>query len=218
MSLSRAEVERMDRDDLVDAVVDLSEAVADLRDELNELKDHTGRQQAELHARISDVEAMFSEDISSAEDRFHHERSKLARRVSALEDEVGVSAADAVAIAEGGTEATQLTKLGRLVRHGPEAAVENPGPTAYRAKALVDNWNRWGTVRDDALGKERRLASKEHDLKTRLEDVREESLQWAQVYRTMEKIAAWSEGTIELRDESEAEGKYVLVHHLEGSA
>jgi len=219
MSLSRAEVEAMDRDELVEAVVELSDTVADLQatvEILQEDRDRAARERAEIRQDIATVRSDLETEVKDAEDRLHRERSKLTRRVSALEDEVGITAADAVAVAEGGEDATQLTRLARLVRHGPDAVTDRPTETVYRAKELVDNWDRWGTARDDAYRTERRLASKKHNLRTRLEDARDESLQWAQVYRAMEKIAEWSGGVIDLREGSEEEGKYVLVHRLEG--
>jgi hypothetical protein len=230
MAISRAELEAMDRDELVDTVVELSETVADLQTSVETLRDEledesesrrdgdqlAAQDRKEIKSEIADARDDLDDEISTTADVLHRERSKLARRVSALEDEVGVTTADALATAEAGEDAHTLTKLGRLVRHGPEAVSDNPSAKMYRARELVDNWDRWGTIRSDAVSDpERRLASKQHDLKTRLEDTRGESLAWRQVYRAMQLIEEWSGPNVSLREGSEDEGKYVLVHRLQ---
>jgi hypothetical protein len=154
-------------------------------------------------------------DIRSRSDQLHKERAKVARRLSTVEDEVGIARTDALAIAEGGDDARHMSKLGRLVRHGPAAVSDNPTAKMYRAKELVENWNRWGTVRNDKLGKQRRLSSSKHKLKSRLSDARDESLSWVQVYRAMELVADWSDRKVDLEDGSQDEGQYVLVHRMD---
>lgn len=167
-------------------------------------------------AERADLDSLSSE-FQTAKQRLHRERARLTRRVATLEDELDVPAADALATAEG-EDPEHLSKLGRLVRYGPEGVNDSPTSTMFRARELVVNWNRWGTVRDDALGTERRLASKTHDLKTRLEDARDEQLAWIQVYRAMELVAEWSDGSVTLEDGSNEEGSYVLVHRPQENA
>lgn len=214
MSLSRAEVEAMDRDELVEAVVDLSDTVADLQatvETLKEDRDEAARERALIRQELAEAQSELEGSISDTEDTLHRERSKLARRVAALEDDLGVEPEQATAIAEAGQEGAHLSPLGRLIRHGPEAVTDNPTVTLRRAKDIVDNWERWETTeidRDTDI-RTRRLASREHALKTRLEDCRDEDLSWKQVYRAMEKIADLSDGTVQLREGQQ--GKYVLV-------
>lgn len=225
MAISRAELQSMDRDELVDAIVGLSQTVEDLQATVQEeqaLREDAAKDRAAIRQERSDIVADLREELAEerakrqqAEQRLHHERSKLARRLSALEDEVGITTADALATAEAGQESDHLTKLGRLVRHGPEAVSDQPTAKMHRAKELVDNWSRWGEVRRVGDTKERRLASKRDDLKTHLEDAREESLGWRQVYRAMRLVADWSDGTVRLEEGDDSEGKYVLVHHRE---
>lgn len=230
MSLSRAELQSMDRDELVEVIVGLSQTVDDLRAELDTVRqdridatDEAAKDRADIRReRANIIDELRSElqeereQRKEAEKRLHRERSKLARRLSAIEDEVGITTSDALAVAKGGQESDHLSKLGRLVRHGPEAVSDQPSAKMYRAKERVDNWERWGEVRRlDPSTKARRLSSKRDDLKTHLEDVRIESLSWRQVYRAMRLISGWSEGTVQLKDGDDGEGKYVLVYRME---
>lgn len=229
---TRSHLERLSKDELVDLVVNLQGDVDDLRDELDELQakfedaKHTaGKHRAAIAADVSQLEdcldddldtleSDLSADLSRATDTLHRERSKLARRVTALEDEVGIEPTTAVKIAEAGKEDAQsYSRLSLLLKHGPEAVSDRPTETQYRARELLRKLDEWGTKRSDAYtdGVEYRLASKKHDLKTRLEDVRGERLEWTQVYRAMRLIDEWSGANIVLEDGNSTEGKYVLV-------
>lgn len=215
MAISRTDLEAMDRDELIEYVLEQDRRMADLEAELSDARADAAKDRAQIRARISDLEEELQGTIADAVDRQARERSKDRRRLSALEDEVGITATDALATAEAGADGEHLTTLGRLIRHGPEAVSENPGATLYRARELVDNWNDWGTIRDDALGKERRLASKKHRLKTHLESKLDERLDWRQVYRAMEWVERNSGESVSLTEGSQDEGKYVLVHKVE---
>jgi len=221
-SVSRAELEAMTRDELIKLLLDLSHEVDRLREDLEaeqerrrDLQEHAGKDRAEIRRDLQADLNDLREDLKQTRSQLHHERSKLARRVTAVEDEVGISTQDALAVAEGGQDADGLSRLGLLVRHGPEAVSDRPTEKMYRARELVENWSRWGVTRDDSLRTERRLAAAGHSLKTRLEDARDETLSWRQVYRAMELIDDWSGATITLQDGSDDEGKYVLVHRPE---
>lgn len=211
-SVSRGDLEAMGRDELIEYILDLSAEVEQIREDL----EAAGRNRADIRQDLAKQIGELRKDLQQTQDQLHHERSKLARRVTAVEDEVGITTQDALAVAEAGGDAGGLSRLGLLVRHGPDAVSDRPTERMYRARELVDNWNRWGTIRDDSLGRERRLAAAGDDLKTRLEDAREESLSWTQVYRAMELIDEWSGSTVSLNEGSENEGKYVLVHRPEG--
>jgi polyhydroxyalkanoate synthesis regulator phasin len=218
--LSRAELEAMDRDQLIETIVELSATVEDLQAELKEVREHAAKDRAAIRRGVNETEKDLRSQQRQDVDTLHHERSKLARRVSALENELDVEPSAAVQIAEAGSEETaEYSRLSLLLRHGPEAVSDRPTQRMYRARELLQNWDRWGTTRNDAHndGPERRLAAKGHDLKTRLEDARGESLSWKQVYRAMQLIDEWSGKTIALRDGTADEGKHVLVFE-EGSA
>lgn len=134
----------------------------------------------------------------------HRERGKLARRVTAVEDELEL---DDQALATAGGQNTPLDLLERV---GPEAIEPNPSETLRRAKVLYENKGRWGQTRTNQRhGRHRFLASKKHDLRTRLEDARGESLQWSQVYRAMKKLAQLG-GDHVVFDETDADGKVVV--------
>jgi regulator of replication initiation timing len=222
-ALSRAEVEAMDRDELIETLVELSSTVDDLQARVSDDFENAAKDRSELWKEVSQLRAEneqlreeLEETISDTEDRLHRDRSKLMRRVAAIEEEIGIETQDAVAIAEAGREAQSLTKLGRLMKHGPEAVSDRPTERMRRAKTIAENWSRWGTLQNDAYGKNRRLASAKHDLKTRLEDARDESLAWRQIYRAMQLIDEWSGRTISLEEGNGNEGKHVLVQRLEG--
>lgn len=223
MSLARSHLEAMSRDELVDVILDLAADVEQLRDDLDAERDarvtsqeNAGKDRAAIRQELEQLRTDVEGDLQQTADILHHERSKLARRVAALEDEIGITAQDALAVAEAGEDGHQLTKLGRLLRHGPEAVSDRPTERMRRAKELVENWNRWGFVTPD--GTERRLASNSHDLKTRLEDARGEKLEWTQVYRAMQLVDDWSGPNVSLEEGQGDEGKYVLVHRKRGAS
>lgn len=219
-TLSRADLEAMDRDELIEAVLELDRRVADLEQRVSEDFDTAAKDRSAIRSLLDEELAELSDELALATDQLHRERGKVSRRVATLEDELGITATDALATAEAGEDGEHLTKLGRLIRHGPDAITDQPGRqmTLHRASDLVDNWNDWGTVKDDKLGRERRLASKKHRLLTHLEGTRNEDLSWRQVYRAMEWIAENAGPNVTLQEGSEDEGKYVLVHRLEEGA
>lgn len=249
--ISRAELEAMDKDELVETVLGLKQTVDVLSESLWDAddtlhgdwtpckardvlpEDSVVDTLEAMEGRLDDLEAenerlrerldeqaddpVDEGTLRDVEGRVHREQTKLARRLSALEDEVGVDGVDALAVSEGGEDARELTPLGRLVRNGPEALESKKGTaTLKRARELYERWDKWGkSSRIDATTKERRLASNRDDLKTRLEDVRAESLDWQQVYRAMRVVADLSGGRIEYKEDGrQGEGK-VLVHRIE---
>lgn len=214
--MDRETLRRMSKDQLVDVVLELGDEVDQLREDVDAIRENAAQDRAEIRRDMHALEDELREDVRDRVDRVHRERSKTLRRLSAVEDEVGITTQDALAVAEGGEDARHMSRLGRLLRHGPDAVVDRATAKHYRAKTLVENWNRWGQIKSDAHGRERRLASKKHNLKSRLEDVEGSSLGWIQLYRAMELVAEWSEGAVSLEDGSHDEGKYVLVHRLEG--
>lgn len=201
MSLSRAEVEAMDRDELVDAVVDLSQAVEDLQAEVETLRDDlqtevenrqsgladAARQRGNIRDDVDAVaEKVESGDTSDEIDTLHRERLKLARRLTAVEEELDIDATEASKAADG----RKTSPLYLLEHVGPEAVSDHAGATLHRARTLVEHADRWGETRTNPkYGTHRVLASAAHDLKTRVEDARDEDLQWRQVYVAMEKVA-----------------------------
>lgn len=207
--LSRSEVEAMSESELIETVIELSETVHNL-EVSNEVLIERVNDQAD---RIDDLEG----EVQTAKQQLHSERAKLMRRVSAIEDDLGIDATTAVAVAEGGHDGAQMSKLARLMRNGPDAVVPSPKPKHRRAKTIVDNFDRWGETqrveRDSVSGKVTGtktwiLKTAEHDLKTRLEDARNESLQWTQVYRALEVIAEWSDA---VRLKESAKGKTLTL-------
>lgn len=119
-------------------------------------------------------------------DTLRRDYRRLARRLTAVEEEVGIDHETAGAHAKG----METSPLYLLETVGPEAVAAKPSKKLYRSRVLVENRDRWGEVRTNSkFGRHRLLATKEHDLKQRLEDARDEKLQWGQVYPAMEEIA-----------------------------
>lgn len=174
---------------------DPDERLDDLEAEIQALNDATtfrAEQLAEANQRITQLEAENDElrDIIDEQrdiiDMLNRERTRLTRRLSAVEEELGIDAATANAFGDG----FQRSPLYLLETVGPEGVADNPGPTLQRAYQLVLKKDEWGEVRtNQKYGHHRLLASREHDLKQRLSDRLDESIRWAQVYRAMEKLA-----------------------------
>lgn len=205
-TLSRADLEAMDRDELIETVLELDREVADLREEVADHREHANRDRAAIRAEREDLldelreeMADLRDDLGRTERRLHQERSKVVRRVANLEDHLGFEDEDVIALAEGGEEALRESPLSRLLEVGPEAIDGRSTATLYRAETLARNWIRWGhSEEEDGEIVERTLATKRDDLRTRLEDRRDESLEWGQVYRAMQKIAEMGPKNIRL--------------------
>ncbi|WP_224268019.1 hypothetical protein [Haloprofundus salinisoli] len=173
-------------------------------------------EQDSILARVDSLE-MEVETVERNRERVLDERrlrgredGRLARRLSTVEDEVGISPPEAVAVGEGGADAGELSRLERFLRYGPSAVVDQPYPVHYRAHEIGLHLGEWGMRISDANGRRIRLCSKRDDLKQKLEAKRDETLQWTQVYRAMEKLVKISEGKVRLRDGVKSEGRYVL--------
>ncbi|WP_224333812.1 hypothetical protein [Haloprofundus halobius] len=138
------------------------------------------------------------------------EDGRLARRLSVVEDEVGINPPEAITIGKGGEEGRTLSRLERFLRFGPTAVVDHPYPVHHRAHEIGLHLGEWGMRISDVNGRRIRLCSKRDDLKQKLEAKRDESLQWTQVYRAMEKLEDIADGHICLREGGEVEGRYVL--------
>jgi|GEM_PF-4427299 len=205
-TLSRSDLEAMDRDQLIEEILDLDRRVADLEEEIESHREHANRDRAKIRAErdelledLRDEIADLQDDLDRSERRLHQERSKVVRRVANIEDELGFEDEDVIALAEGGEAALRESPLSRLLEAGPEAVDDRSSETLYRAETLARNWIRWGGSKEqDGEIVERTLASSRDDLRTRLEDARNETLRWKQVYRAMLKIAEMGPENIRL--------------------
>lgn len=213
-SISREEVEAMDRGEMVDLVLDLSSRLDELEERVESGFEAAGNGRAEIWTALNDGLEDVESEIRAGDDRQAHERSKLTRRVANLEEELGLEDQDVVALAEGGHEALRESDLARLLEAGPEAVTKRPSPVYHRAETLARNWMRWGESQEEnGIVYERSLATERDGLLTRLEDRRNEDLTWKQVHRAMEKIAQLGPENIFL---TERNGKKVLVQRLDG--
>lgn len=213
-ALTRAELEQYHRDELVDFVLELQHDLRELEERVREDFNTAASDRAQIRAIINEEIARLEQQDADDRDTLHRERNKLARRVTAIEQEIGVETVDALAIAEG--ESTdQLTKLGRLMHIGAEGVSENPSETMRRARVIANNFDEWCEKRKRNGVVERRLASRRDDVKKLLEAERQESLAWKQVYRAMRLVADWSGGNIALTEGRNGEGKHVLTHKTE---
>lgn len=166
--MARVEAASTKRDDLQEQVWHLEDELTETKQENQELRETVEDQQQEI-------------------DALHRERVRLSRRLTGVEDEVGIDHETSKEFADG----RRSSPLYLLEHVGPEAVADHPGATLERARVLLENRERWGDVRSNGkYGRHRVLASSAHELKERLEDVRGESLQWGQVYPAMEKLAS----------------------------
>lgn len=144
------------------------------------------------------------ETLQGELERVTKERTALARRLYAVEEELDI---DTAAVGDGGTP----LPLDLLARIGPEAVAESPGPTLQRAYAIAQHRYEWGEVRtNQRYGTHHVLATREHGLKTHLEAAREESLQWVEVYRALEKCAALGGSAVILDEDYGGRGKALV--------
>lgn len=214
MSITRTELQSMDRDELVELVLDLSKRLEDLEETVKEDRDRAARERAESRLQANNARDELKDELKTDIANKSRQFAKLAQRVSRIEEELGVDIADGLGNEGSDRDDRDLSQLGRVVRMGPEAIKDNPTASDYRAKDLVDNWDRWGIRRKDRRKGvvTRRLRSKKDGIKTHLEDERGESLSWKQVYRAMERVAQWSSGEVTLQ-KIDSNG-YVLEHEI----
>lgn len=187
--------------------------LADQDRRMNEM----GKAMASFRNRIEDVEAENEElkaanerlretvaDQAEKHDELRREYIRLARRLTAVEEEHGIDAATANAFGDG----AETSPLYLLETIGPAAVADTPGPTLHRARVLVENKDRWGNVRSNPkYGRHRLLATTAHDLKQRLEDARDEDLAWNQVHRAMEKLATLGGDHVQFEERYASEGE-----------
>lgn len=199
---------------LREELAELREENKDLRQELKEHKQHAGKDRANIRGHVNrsieEATETLGEQIREEQKKRGKEDGKLARRLSIVEDELGIDATDAAAIGDGGSEAIHLTKLQRFLRHGPEAVVDRVYPVHERAREIGLNVGKWGNTINDSYGKRVVLCSKKDEVKVKLEAQRDEKLQWGEVYRAMEKLEDIAEGKVRLTEGKKDQGKYVL--------
>ncbi|WP_137284597.1 hypothetical protein [Halorussus salinisoli] len=165
-----------------------------------------------LEHNLEDHQETIQDEITSEENTRVKEDSKIRRRLSHVEDTVGIDVPEAIHTAEAGTDTQHLSKLERFIRHGPEAVTDGRVyPVHERAREIALNLADWGTKINDAYGKRVRLRSVKDNLKTHLEAAFDRSFQWGEVYRAMEKLDDLAEGSqLSLKHGTKDEGKYVL--------
>jgi predicted Zn-dependent protease len=190
----------------------LEDRIEKLEAELQETREQAALDRAHIRQKVVSTEEDIREDLTDQRDALAKEDAKNARRLSAVEDRLDIDASQAFATADGGHDTAHLTPLQRLIRHGPEGAVERPTATHRRAREIALNFGRWGEKLDDKLGKRIRLSARKHAVKSRLEDVTDESLQWNQVHRAMAKVADLSDGRVELLEDGDGKTEGKILH------
>lgn len=201
---------------LEDRVADLEAENERLREQLEDAKSAAGKDRARIRKEHGEDVEDLRDDLRDEKRQRGQDDGRILRRLSAVEEELEIDADDALETAANGHQGQAMTALARLLEYGPEVAVERPTATHYRARDIAEKFNEeaWGTRTNRGGERYRLLRSKQDDLKTRLEDVRDESLQWNQVYRALEWIAENSEGHVTLREGNDTEGRYVLEQRL----
>jgi vacuolar-type H+-ATPase subunit I/STV1 len=205
-------------EDLLDRLQSLEGRIDDLeaenerlREGLADAKTTAGEDRAAIRQQLNDEVAALQDDLETEQRQRGLDDSRILRRLSAVEDEVGIDSEAAMQAAAAG-RGQAMTALARLLQFGPEAAVENPSAKHYRARVIAEKLDgeEWGRRVRRGSDRYRQLCSAKDDLRTRLSDARDEDLQWNQVYRAMKTVADLSEGTVTLRDGTDEEGTYVL--------
>jgi hypothetical protein len=134
-------------------------------------------------------------------ERVTRERSLLARRLTAVEEACDLDVA-------AGEESTPRA-LDLLTKIGPDAVAVDDGPTLQRAYILARHRGSWGeVVTNQRYGQHLVLASREHELKTHLEAVRNERLAWNQVYRALGLLADLGGESVTLDDDYGRDGSW----------
>jgi len=196
---------------LEDKVDDLQAENERLREELEDARSAAGVARANIRQQINEEVGEANQAIAEEERQRARDDSRILRRLSAVEDELGINGKDALGSVTPG-QGQSMTALARLLKFGPEAAIENPSAKHYRARVIAEKLDdeAWGTRVKRGSDRYRVIRSAKDDVRTRLSDARDEDLQWNQVYRAMKTVADLSEGTVDLRDGTDGQGKYVL--------
>lgn len=190
MAIARSDLAEMERDQLVDIILDMDRRLEDLEERVKEDFATASKDRSDIRADMNALEDALQADITTEVSRVGRKQSTILRRVANIEDELGFKDEDVLALAEGGQGAVRESDLAKLLDAGPQAVTKRPTAVYDRAEVLARNWIRWGqsTEKNGEIDK-RTLATKRDDLKTRLEDATDESLSWKQVYRAMQKVA-----------------------------
>jgi len=186
---------QLTRDELLDRLNSMADRIDDVEMRLNsasqkrdDLQEQVWGLEDELEEERAQNERLRDEndDLRDTVGQLERDRVRLFRRVAFLEQQVdGVDESNAAAVGD-----TTMTPLDLLAAIGPDAVAERDSKTLRRGRVLVEKRDDWGeTLRNQKYGRHHVLGTRRHDLRSRLQDVRDEDLAWRQVYRAMEKLA-----------------------------
>jgi len=192
-----APTREMTREDAIEKLQELDQRVTALANGLEAAHDTIDELKAEnerLRERLPEAaDVVTQDDVERLEAYVDGKRTELGRRVSAIEDEVGLSVADALRVGPD----DELTPLGTLIRAGPQAVASNPSAQLDRAHTIATNYERWGERRSNPRhGGHVALATRKHGLKAHMEDARGEGLAWKQVHRAIDKLATLGQDAV----------------------
>jgi chromosome segregation ATPase len=173
---------------LEETVESKNERIDELQQELREQNQRSARERAQIRQRITSVEEDVDtvedvpEDLRDERDTRGREDAKLRRRIAAVAEKAGVDVTDADLLGD--------DKIQRVVTHGVDDVESSPTTTHYRAATLLERLPEWGTKMADKKG--RRVAITAPEVRSRMEDARDEKLQTSQVNRVFKQIVTWA--------------------------
>lgn len=226
--ITRAELEEMDRGELLgqlEALADrvdglaaenqqmrdenekLRNRVDQLEDDLEGERDTRGKEDAKIRRFINRQIEETEQKLFGEQDQRGHADAKLRRRIDEIAEEQGVEIDD--------DDIMRGDKIQRLIAHGPEAITDNPFKVHDRARKVLMNAGRWGTATNDGFGK--RIIIDAPTVRDRLEEDENRSLQSKiiqDVFNKIVELAADSPRKAEITKNEERTNR--LVIHLEG--
>lgn len=171
-------------DEIIKVTRDLAGNVDDLLGEVQSYEDTVKIMETRLDGVCNRLDKA-EEEIEETWRESEFARSDIRTRVTRLEEDASVSADPTV-------EAS-LSRLERIL-----ALDEEPkGASEERAVDIADHWDAWSkdvTLNDDYQSL---ISNKKHNLKTIMEESRDEDLKWNQVKRAMNALEDISDGKFE---------------------
>jgi chromosome segregation ATPase len=163
---------------------DILSRIGDIREEMVDVED------------IDEVE----EEVSEARHRYSQQAAMLQKRLTALDDEVGVDSMELV---------TEDDQISRLVQNGPEDVFPRVHKKHRRARMVLVNASDWGRTISDELG--RRVVFKTSTVKPLLEAKEGRSFASSEIDRIFAAVEELGEQTTrKVKKDKSNEGEHRL--------
>ena len=170
--------------DHVQSEYDILSRIGDIREEMVDTED------------IDEVE----DEVSEARHRYSQQAAMLQKRLTALDDEVGVDSMELV---------TEDDQISRLVQNGPEDVFPRVHKKHRRARMVLVNASDWGRTISDELG--RRVVFKTSTVKPLLEAKEGRSFASSEIDRIFAAVEELGEQTTrKVKKDKSNEGEHRL--------